>query len=59
MHLFIICHMTRTWDAAWNIENKVSARANIQYTFVNPAEKDANIVDINATAKEDWKVKFL
>ena len=43
------------WDAAWNIENKVSARANIQYTFVNPAEKDANIVDINATTKEDWK----
>ena len=43
------------WDAAWNTKNEVSARANIQYTFVNPAEKDATIVDMNTTTKENWK----
>lgn len=42
------------WDADWNEENKTIARANIQYTFVNAAEKDATIGDATAANKEGW-----
>ena len=42
------------WDEDWNKDNKVGARANIQYTFVNAAEQDATIGDAAAANKEGW-----
>ena len=42
------------WDTEWNTKDEVGARANIQYTFVNAAEKDATIGDATAANKEDW-----
>lgn len=42
------------WNEEWNTEDKVGARANIQYTFVNAAEKDATIGDATAANKEGW-----
>lgn len=40
------------WD--WKATDQPSARANIQYTFVNPLEKDATIGDDVTAAKETW-----
>ena len=42
------------WDAKWNTGDKVGARVNIQYTFVNAAEKDVTIGDATAANKEGW-----
>ena len=42
------------YTSKWNTGDKVGARVNIQYTFVNAAEKDATIGDATAANKEGW-----
>ena len=44
------------WNAEWsgNETDKIGARANIQYTFLNPNEKNATIGDMTTSVKENW-----